>query len=51
MMGVGRFGGIAGSFLVAELARRQLAFEDVFAVLAVPALVAAAALAIKMLRR
>lgn len=51
MMGVGRFGGIAGSFLVAELARRQLSFEDVFLVLAVPGLVAAAALAAKAMRR
>ena len=47
MMGIGRFGGIAGSFLVAELARRQLGFSAIFAVMAVPGLVAAGALAIK----
>lgn len=47
MMGVGRFGGIAGSFLVAELSRRQLSFSEVFAVLAIPALLAAAALVVK----
>lgn len=44
MLGIGRFGGIAGSFLVAELSRRQLSFGAIFAVVAVPALVAAAAL-------
>lgn len=47
MLGLGRFGGIAGSFLVAELARRQLGFSGIFAVVAVPGLVAAAALAAK----
>lgn len=47
MMAVGRFGGIAGSFLVAELTRRQLGFGQIFAVLAVPCLIAAAALVLK----
>jgi len=47
MLGLGRFGGIAGSFLVAELQRRQLPLETIFLVVAVPALIAAAALAIK----
>ena len=48
MMGVGRFGGIAGSFLVAELQRRQLSFADVFVAVAIPGIVAAAALLVKM---
>ncbi|PJG58304.1 MFS transporter [Aeromonas cavernicola] len=48
MLGIGRFGGIAGSFLVAELQRQQLAVGEVFTVLAVPALLAAAALFIKL---
>jgi MFS transporter, AAHS family, 4-hydroxybenzoate transporter len=47
MLGLGRFGGIAGSFLVAELARRQLSFGEIFAVMAIPGLVAAAALVVK----
>ena len=47
MLGMGRFGGIAGSFLVAELARRQLSFGEIFTVLAIPGLIAAAALVIK----
>jgi AAHS family 4-hydroxybenzoate transporter-like MFS transporter len=49
MLGLGRFGGIAGSFLVAELARRQLGFGEIFTVVAVPGLVAAAALVVKQL--
>nr|WP_314543143.1 MFS transporter [uncultured Massilia sp.] len=49
MLGVGRFGGIAGSFLVAELTRRQLAFGDVFAVVAAAAVVSTAALVVKFL--
>ncbi|MRW89853.1 MFS transporter [Duganella sp. FT80W] len=48
MLGVGRFGGIAGSFLVAELARRQLAFSQVFMVVALAALVSMAALLVKL---
>lgn len=47
MLGIGRFGGIAGSFLVAELSRRQLSFSEIFMVVAVPALVSAVALLIK----
>ncbi|AWI54500.1 aromatic acid/H+ symport family MFS transporter [Aquabacterium olei] len=47
MLGIGRFGGIAGSFLVVELQRRQLGFEAVFAVVAVPGLLAAGAVALK----
>ncbi|XYJ12590.1 MFS transporter [Telluria sp. B2] len=48
MLGVGRFGGIAGSLLVAELSRRELEFSQVFMVLAVAALVSAAALLVKL---
>jgi AAHS family 4-hydroxybenzoate transporter-like MFS transporter len=47
MLGLGRFGGIAGSFLVAELTLRHLGFSGIFAVMAVPGLAAAAALVIK----
>ena len=49
MLGLGRFGGIAGSFLVAELTRRQLGFSGIFAVVAIPGLVSAAALLVKQL--
>ena len=47
MMGIGRFGGIAGSFLVAELSRRQVGFDAIFSVLAVAGLAAAGALLVK----
>jgi AAHS family 4-hydroxybenzoate transporter-like MFS transporter len=47
MLGIGRFGGIAGSFLVAELTARQLTFSQIFAVMAVPGAIAAVALLIK----
>jgi MFS transporter, AAHS family, 4-hydroxybenzoate transporter len=47
MMGIGRFGGIAGSFLVAELSRRNLEFSQIFMVVAVSGLIAAMALVIK----
>jgi AAHS family 4-hydroxybenzoate transporter-like MFS transporter len=47
MMGIGRFGGIAGSFLVAELAARQLTFSQIFTVVAIPGAVAALALVVK----
>ncbi|WP_155675350.1 MFS transporter, partial [Burkholderia territorii] len=40
MLGVGRFGGIAGSFLVAELTRRHFSFAGVFATIAVAGLLA-----------
>lgn len=51
MMGIGRFGGIAGSFLVAELSSRHLGFSQIFAVMAVPGLIAAAALLVKQWAR
>lgn len=44
MLGIGRFGGIAGSFLVAQLSVLHAGFATVFTVVAVPALIAAAAL-------
>jgi AAHS family 4-hydroxybenzoate transporter-like MFS transporter len=47
MLGIGRFGGIAGSFLVAELARRQLSFGQIFMVVAIAGLVSMAALLVK----
>lgn len=49
MLGIGRFGGIAGSFLVAELTVRNLGFSQIFTVVAVPGLIAAAALIIKQM--
>jgi AAHS family 4-hydroxybenzoate transporter-like MFS transporter len=47
MLGIGRFGGIAGSFLVAELTARHLTMSQIFAVVAVPGVVAALALLVK----
>lgn len=47
MLGIGRFGGIAGSFLVAELARRQLDFSTIFAIVAIPGVISAIALLVK----
>ncbi|WP_322063170.1 MFS transporter [Paraburkholderia sp. J63] len=47
MLGIGRFGGIAGSFLVAELARRHFSFAGIFATIAVAGLVACVALLVK----
>ena len=49
MLGLGRFGGVAGSFLVGELSRWQLDFGSIFMVVAVPGLIAAAALMVKQL--
>jgi AAHS family 4-hydroxybenzoate transporter-like MFS transporter len=47
MLGIGRFGGIAGSFLVAELTRRQISFSGIFAVVAAAGAIACIALCIK----
>jgi AAHS family 4-hydroxybenzoate transporter-like MFS transporter len=47
MLGIGRFGGIAGSFLVAELARQKMGIEGIFLIVAVPGAVAALALFVK----
>ena len=49
MLGIGRFGGIVGSFLVAELSRRNLNFIEIFSVVAIPGLISAVALVIKQL--
>jgi AAHS family 4-hydroxybenzoate transporter-like MFS transporter len=49
--GRGRFGGIAGSFLVAELTRRHFSFASVFATIAVAGLLACVALLIKQMAR
>ncbi|GJD37345.1 MFS transporter [Methylobacterium aerolatum] len=49
MMGLGRFGGIAGSFLVAGLA--TLSLPATFAVIAGPALIAALAVGLKRVAR
>ncbi len=47
MLGIGRFGGIAGSFLVGILAQRQLPLSAVFSVIAIAGALAALALLIK----
>ena len=47
MLGIGRFGGIAGSFLIAELTRRQFGFGAIFTIVATAGLVSAAALLVK----
>lgn len=47
MLGIARFGGIAGSFLVAEMARQHLELASIFAVIAIPGLIACAAVLIK----
>ncbi len=47
MLGIGRFGGIGGSFLVAELARRHFSFAGIFAVVAVAGVIACIALLVK----
>jgi MFS transporter, AAHS family, 4-hydroxybenzoate transporter len=47
MLGLGRFGGIAGSFLVGELSRRNLSFGEIFTIVAAAGLISAAALIVK----
>jgi AAHS family 4-hydroxybenzoate transporter-like MFS transporter len=47
MMAIGRVGAVAAPFLVAELQRRQFSFQEIFAVLAIPGVIAAMALFIK----
>jgi AAHS family 4-hydroxybenzoate transporter-like MFS transporter len=51
MLGIGRFGGIAGSFLVAELTRRHFTFAGIFATVAVAGLISCVALLIKQAAR
>jgi len=47
MMAIGRVGAVAAPFLVAELQRRHFTFDEIFAVLAIPGIIAAMALFIK----
>lgn len=47
MMAIGRIGAVAAPFLVAELQRRHFDFAQIFAVLAIPGVVAAIALFVK----
>jgi AAHS family 4-hydroxybenzoate transporter-like MFS transporter len=47
MLGIGRFGGIAGSFLVAELTRQHFTFGGIFAVVAVAGVISCIALLTK----
>lgn len=47
MLGIGRFGGIAGSFLVAQLVAMSLTIQQIFYVLGLPALVTFACLLLK----
>ncbi len=47
MLGIGRFGGIAGSFLVAELARQQFTISGIYAVVAIAGVLSCLALLIK----
>ena len=47
MMAIGRIGAVAAPFLVAELQRRQFSFDQIFAVLAIPGVLAAVALFVK----
>ena len=49
MLGIGRFGGITGALLGAELLRLHLGFDMIFTLLAIPAFIAAAALVVKHL--
>jgi AAHS family 4-hydroxybenzoate transporter-like MFS transporter len=47
MLGIGRFGGITGALLGAELLRLHLGFDVIFTLLAIPAFAATAALVVK----
>jgi len=47
MMGIGRLGGVSGALIGAELMSRQLGFDQIFTLLAFPAVCAAGALPIK----
>jgi AAHS family 4-hydroxybenzoate transporter-like MFS transporter len=49
MLGIGRFGGIAGSYLVAELTGLERGFAGIFSIVAIAGLIAALALVIKQL--
>ena len=39
MLGFGRFGGIAGAYLVAELIKKDLTLENIFLILSIPAII------------
>ena len=47
MTGIGRFGAIAGSFLMAEMVAREMTLENMFYVLAVPSVIMMACLVVK----
>ena len=47
MMAIGRFGGIAGSLLIGELARREVGLPAIFAAIALAGLAASVALLVK----
>lgn len=46
MLGIGRFGGIAGAYLVAWLIKEAISLEHIFIILAIPALISTATLLI-----
>lgn len=48
MLGIGRFGGITGALLGAELLRLRLGLDMIFTLLTIPAFLAAAALVVKL---
>ena len=50
MLGIGRFGAIAGTFLTGQLLAWKLDYAAIFMILALPALVVAACLLIKQKR-
>ena len=50
MLGIGRFGAIAGTFLTGQLLAWKLDYTAIFMILALPALVVAACLLIKQKR-
>ncbi|GAA5103186.1 MFS transporter [Wohlfahrtiimonas larvae] len=50
MLGIGRFGGIAGSYLVAELIKRNMDLQQIFIVLAIPAVISTCTLLVIYLK-
>ncbi len=51
MLGIGRFGGIAGSYLVGLLTNLHLDLAGIFTVVAIPGLIAAGAMVVKQIAR
>ena len=49
MLGVGRFGAIVSPYFIAELTRRNFAFDEIFMVLAVVSVLAFLALIVKQM--